>query len=159
VSDVKVALVGAPRSGNRLIQRLLQRHGFVAEVRHYGMRKAFRTGGEGAEFAIWPVRDLECWRKSCSRDLIILPKPLGVLGELTVNDLRHIHNERTLEYLADHAVACLPVSYEALVAEPDMMGRCILSFVKSTHERFQDWKGWGEEIIDGNAKWTATSPT
>lgn len=156
MSDVKVALVGAPRSGNRLIQRLLQRHGFVAEVRHYGMRKAFRNGGHGADCAIWPVRDLDCWRKSCSRDLIILPRPLGVLGDLTVNDLRHIHNERTLAYLAETWCPVLPVCYEELVADPNTLGWTILRFVQP---EFDDWKGWGEKIIDGNAKWTATSPT
>lgn len=160
MSDVKVALVGAPRSGNRLIQGLLQRHGLVAEVRHYGMRKAFRNGGEWADYAVWPIRDVDCWRKSCLRDLAILPKPLGVLGLVentleTVNELRRIHNERTLEYLATTGCPVLPVIYEELVAQPDVVGRAVLDFV---HPDFEHFLGWGGvEVFDGNAKHKATT--
>lgn len=146
----KIGIVGAPRSGNRLIAHMLQLHGFVAEVRHYGSVKAFRSGGY-AERVIWPIRDYACWRASCERDLAVLPKPFDSLGEFDVDRLWQTHHDFTQRTLTEHMIPCLPVSYERIVASPELVGRRLLEFSAAPHP-MPKWKGWGVEIVDGNAK-------
>lgn len=148
--DRKVGIVGAPRSGNRIIAHMLQAHGFVAEVRHYGSDAPFRSGGY-AERVVWPIRDFACWLKSCTRDLAILPTPLGVLGATTPEDLYRVHFDHTARTLTEHLIPCLPISYERLVRDPELVGRRILAWA-SAPEEMPKWQGWGVEIHDGNAK-------
>ena len=49
----KIVLVGAPRSGNRLIQAMLRRHGFLVEIRHYGSEQPFPSGVTRPHQAHW----------------------------------------------------------------------------------------------------------
>ncbi len=157
MSDVKVAVVGLPRSGNRLIQRLLQRHGFVAEVRHYGMQKEFRNGGVDPDFAVWPVRDDVAWRASCAKDLVLLPYPLGYLGEMTPEMMMHAHVLPTHRWLAGAGITILPVTYESIITAHEIEGMRVVAFCRGDESSMRVsgpwWKGWGEEIVDGNAKY------
>ncbi len=150
MSDVKVAVVGLPRSGNRLIQRLLQRHGFVAEVRHYGMQKEFRNGGVDPDFAVWPVRERWAWEKSCAKDAGMLPRPVGHSGELALSFMREHHLDETAFWLAGAGVPILHVRYEDIVSNFVLTGQRVVRFVSEGNIIF---KGWGEEIVDGNAKY------
>lgn len=157
---MNVAVCGMPRSGNRLVQRLLQRHGFVAEVRHFGDRKVLRTGG-GPEAAIMPLRDLEPHWASCAKDFGILPKPPQGLDDIddlspaaARSCLHAAHFWPALAHLAELGIPVLPVRYEELVAEPEAQGRRILEFLGCF-----DWRGWGEELFDSNAKWEANKST
>lgn len=157
MSDIKVALVGAPRSGNRLIQRMLQRHGFVAEVRHYGMLKAFRNGGDIPALAIMPIRARHPHWLSCDRDWALLPKPGGWCGLYDVESVERliaVHFEMTLRWLAEFSVPLLPVCYEEIVTVPETVGADIVAFVaRPGTPGWTGFKGWGEAIVDGNAKW------
>lgn len=151
----KIVIVGAPRSGNRLIQTMLRCHGFIAEVRHYGSEQPFHNGGWG-ERAIWPIRDKRCWRLSCLRDMAVLPKPPDaaalVQGGIEALDyIWKIHQDYTFATINKHLVPCLEVSYESIVDDQDRVGRRILAFAAAPAE--MQWKGWGVEVFDGNEKW------
>lgn len=157
----RVAVCGMPRSGNRLVARMLERHGYIAEVRHFGMRKAFRPGGDPTK-AILPLRLLEPHLASMVRDLELLPRPEGPFLEPMALELvradpvrfmERVHFDHfyaTLRLMAELGVAVLPVSYERIVADPDRQGRRILEFLEPARPR--RWQGWGEELRDGNAK-------
>lgn len=145
-----------PRSGNRLVQRLLQRHGFLVEVRHYGMRKDFKSGG-GPDCAVLVLRESDPHWSSCSRDHKVLPMPPRKLDGSTADlqSWREIHSEHfwpTLHYLAELWIPVLLVNYEAIVKDPELEGIRIVEFAGGP-KWFGAWKGWGEEIFDGNAKW------
>ncbi len=153
----KIVLVGAPRSGNRLIQTMLRRHGFLVEIRHYGSEQPFPNGGWG-ERAIWPIREKRYWILSCLRDRAVLPRPGDFHesflpgGPYSIDALWSIHHNRTAAAITKHLVPCLPVSYEHIVADPENVGRRLLAFAAAP-ESSPKWKGWGQEVVDGNAKW------
>jgi len=153
-----VAVCGMPRSGNRLVQRLLQHHGFVAEVRHYGRRSAFRVGGVHPDCAVMMLRDRVAHEKSCADAGSLLPYPEGFPpGLLGSHSVEYEHFWPTLRWLAEAGVAVLPVSYEALVADPELEGQVIVAWCHDGSSRFKHgsplWKGWPEPVVDGNAKW------
>ena len=121
---LSVSVCGMPRSGNRLVQRMLERHGFVAAVRHYGMRTEFRVGG-GPERAVMMLRNVHPHWKSCERDLAVLtnPTPVDALRSASgpLESAEQIHFEHfwpTLRYLAELGIPVLPVSYEAIISDP-----------------------------------------
>lgn len=154
-SNRKVAVCGMPRSGNRLVQRLLQRHGFVAEVRHYGRVKAFASGGEHPDVAVVVLRNVHPHWMSCSRDLPVLPHPFGGWGEDGLpRDPDRIHAAHfwpMLRVLAACSAPILAVAYEDLVRDPEGAGRRVVEFCAAGAP--VRWIGWGEEVFDGNAKW------
>jgi len=148
---VKVAVCGLPRSGNRLLRDLLLHHGHDADVRHFGMSKAFRTGGD-QEVAVWPIRAFGYWSRSIERDWDLLPKPHAMgqhYTEAAARELVRIHEERTFERVKALGIGVLRVSYEAIVKDPDTWGPEIVGFVAPGSK----WKGWPREVFDGNEKW------
>jgi len=150
----KVAICGLPRSGNRLLRDLLQHHGHDADVRHFGMSKEFRTGGD-QEVALWPIRAFGYWARSIERDWANLPKPHAMgehYTEAAARELARIHEERTFERVKALGISCCRVSYEAIVKEPDLWGPELVRFVDPATK----WKGWPREVFDGNEKWRSS---
>lgn len=139
---MNVLLVGLPRSGNRLIGRLLKYHGVnFLGVRHFG--SGYPSPPE-VDLAILPVRDPEInWKamKVAQRGLSLSNRD----RIQTPQDLHYKHFAATLQNL--HCVPILPISYEALVDDPELVGKAIVESCGA------EWKGWPEAVTDGNSKY------
>ncbi len=158
----RVAVCGAPRSGNRLTEAMLLRHGFAAEIRHYADPKPFFGGHERPHVAVMPLRDPVAQWLSCERDgPQQVPQP--DLREFrrcrSAGELHYAHFAPTLRAVARWGVPFLPVVYEDIVADPEGEGRRIVAWCSNQAAASVSgvgplaWKGWGVDVIDGNAKW------
>jgi len=135
----RVIVSGLPHSGNRLIIRMLKEHGARVTLLHFG--------GENRDWAadpnrrvIIPIRAEREQQLSFERSFE--QEPNGVPRDYGAQCALHYD---TLRMFA--GVPILSVSYEALVRDPQAVGRGIVEFCSL------EWAGWPEPIYDGNAEW------
>lgn len=129
---------GLPRSGNRLLKRLVEHlakeAGRQVIVKVWHGNSAGQTPGPGMRILV-PVRDPFCRRQSASKHGCLGPYPEDVC------------TAGLYAFAGKHGIPVKHVSYEAMVQRPDEIGRDIAEWMGL------GWAGWPEEVRDQNAKW------
>ncbi len=145
----KVVLVGGlPRSGSRLIRRMLKAHGIDAVVRH--RLKGWEEEME-PERVIVPTRAFQRQSLVANREMRAKTGRRGgarILSEQEAFEEHGRHKEHHAVMMEEFkGLPVMRVAYEELVEHPKEIGREIAAFCGVA-----EWCGWGERIFDGDKK-------
>jgi len=149
-----ILICGLPGSGNRLVQRFLDRQGFKTLLWHGGNEDLWRDWEQehkrlGFDHAVMPVRKL--WWASRQRQL---DRPdmawYERQGYENVETLVAFFRQGVLHYLAMREIPLFAFDYETLVASPI---RTAWAIQKALGHADEDPWSWDETIVDGDEKY------
>ncbi len=132
-----VLVGGLPRSGNRLIMRMIEHHGLKAHVHHH-------MGGwcevRVPMYIIVPTRIRQ-------REALAAKRATQSKAHVLLTQEEHeVKHAEMLEFYKD--TPTMHLAYETLVEHPTRTGREIAKFVG-----IRGWVRWPEPIFDGDAKY------
>lgn len=146
--NLAVAVSGLPGSGNKILKKILNRAGVVAEVNHFGQSEKDIVVWKGRRLdvkVLVPIREPEVHLAPGSYDkyLVRFKKPYW--------QQRHEHYMATLDMASRQRVPLFAVRYKRFIQDP--VGTCqdIFDFLGVPFTGIPK----DIEIVDGDAKWLA----
>lgn len=144
---MNICICGLPKSGNRLVERLLQAHGVTTRIQH--IPDTGSSVHERCPRAIIPVRRPDVWWQSINE------YGFSFMKQYTVErDGIQKWEARRVAAIAERWTPqeILTIQYEYIVACPLKAGLLICK-----HAGVEYQGTWPEDIKDGNRKWLTKS--
>ena len=147
-----VLIGGLPRSGNRLIARMLRNH--WVETRVYHRLSGWECDSEPTHIIV-PTRKMQwlsCEAHNKKRDAADSPKKVAKRRRrFRSEDMDSAQGQRRMQQVmldTFQAVPTLHVTYEEMVSDSVRVGQQIADFCG-----IEKWRGWFEVVYDGNSKY------